>query len=356
MIHNLPEQPAPAAVQKMIHNLPAQPAPAAAAGSPPPLLRQCGPPVLAPPSPCPPALPLPLSRQNVALPSFGPKPPACYYELSDSNIFWMNSRPYWIHGTLGRGGFGCVYKVEMLIPFGMEVARDPASGALLFDEDGAVCVCRRSSSAASNAGEEDSSSGVGCTMQDSVWRRARSVEGAAASNERDVVDVAVERQSIARALIASQAAPASMRFSSPGLSGPPQKQAGFFRVSSSTEEEPLLSSRDDPPFSDTESANWYFGGAAADEAVGGENSAATSSDVFDVRASTNVFDVRAGRFVHGSSVFFALKIQGGRDARQMQLFLREVEQLRQLQGKECTICSIRRVVEGRVVVVWRSTK
>ena len=40
-----------------------------------------------------------------------------------------------IHGVLGRGGFATVFKVEMLVPFGLEVG-------LIFNEERLVAVPR----------------------------------------------------------------------------------------------------------------------------------------------------------------------------------------------------------------------
>lgn len=46
------------------------------------------------------------------------------YPATDANIFWLNSRPYWVHEQIGHGGFGDVFKAELLVPRGMEVAWD----------------------------------------------------------------------------------------------------------------------------------------------------------------------------------------------------------------------------------------
>ena len=50
--------------------------------------------------------------------------------------------------------------------------------------------------------------------------------------------------------------------------------------------------------------------------------------------SADVFEVRGDRFVQGSGVFFALKTQTGQSRKDMDFFLREVEQLQKLRGNE----------------------
>ena len=67
------------------------------------------------------------------------------YGVQDRRIFWLNDRPFWNHGVLGTGGFATVYKMEMLVPCGLEVGRD-ADGGLIFNEEGQVAVLRSSSS------------------------------------------------------------------------------------------------------------------------------------------------------------------------------------------------------------------
>ena len=71
---------------------------------------------------------------------------ACYeYDVTDCQLFWMNKRPYLVHGSVGKGAFGEVYKVEMMLPVGMEVRRHADAGAgrqtgdLVLEEDGKVC-------------------------------------------------------------------------------------------------------------------------------------------------------------------------------------------------------------------------
>ena len=68
------------------------------------------------------------------------RPPPGAYSTSDTGIFRMNGRPYWVHGLLGRGGFGEVFKVEMLLPEGLEVAFSENGDIEIDDEDGCVLV------------------------------------------------------------------------------------------------------------------------------------------------------------------------------------------------------------------------
>ena len=46
------------------------------------------------------------------------------FSLEDPALLWMNERPYRICRALGKGGFGYVTKVELLIPFGFRLALD----------------------------------------------------------------------------------------------------------------------------------------------------------------------------------------------------------------------------------------
>ena len=62
-----------------------------------------------------------------------------YFSMDDPTLFWMNRRPYRVCKALGRGGGGIVTKVELLIPFGFVVARDP-QGAPLWRAEDRCCV------------------------------------------------------------------------------------------------------------------------------------------------------------------------------------------------------------------------
>ena len=62
-------------------------------------------------------------------------PSEVYHDKTDPRIFWLNNRPLFIHGVLGKGGFATVFKVEMLVPFGCKVGRDD-NGGFIFDEKG----------------------------------------------------------------------------------------------------------------------------------------------------------------------------------------------------------------------------
>ena len=69
-----------------------------------------------------------------------PPPPPGAYEVTDPQLFWMNNRPFLLHRSVGKGGFGEVYKAEMMLPPGMEVSRNPRTGAFILDEQGRVEV------------------------------------------------------------------------------------------------------------------------------------------------------------------------------------------------------------------------
>ena len=77
-----------------------------------------------------------------------PPPPPGAYAVTDPQLFWMNNRPFLLHRPIGKGGFGEVFRAEMMLPPGMEVSRDPTTGALILDEHGRVEVrlTRRSAS------------------------------------------------------------------------------------------------------------------------------------------------------------------------------------------------------------------
>ena len=65
-------------------------------------------------------------------------PPNCY-AASDARIFWLSRRPYWIHRLLGKGGFGEVYEVEMLLPQGLAVNWNE-NGDFNFDDEGCIML------------------------------------------------------------------------------------------------------------------------------------------------------------------------------------------------------------------------
>ena len=75
-------------------------------------------------------------------------PPPGAYSPTDPQLFWMNNRPFLLHRSVGKGGFGEVFRAEMMLPPGMEVSRDPTTGAFILDEQGRVEVrlTRRSAS------------------------------------------------------------------------------------------------------------------------------------------------------------------------------------------------------------------
>lgn len=78
-----------------------------------------------PPSGRPPSVRPPSVRDHGGVTVVHPVPPVADDPI---RIFWMNCRPFWIHNVIGSGGFGTVYKVELLVPAGLEVSRDSQVG------------------------------------------------------------------------------------------------------------------------------------------------------------------------------------------------------------------------------------
>ena len=68
------------------------------------------------------------------------RPPPGAYSIYDMRLFRMNGRPYWVHGPLGKGGFGEVFKVEVLLPAGLEVAFSEKGDIEIDEEDGCMFV------------------------------------------------------------------------------------------------------------------------------------------------------------------------------------------------------------------------
>ena len=85
---------------------------------------------------------------------------------SDTGIFWLNNRPYWLGRLLGRGGFGEVHEVEMLVPHGLEVDWDE-DGGLQFDENGGIVL--REAGASSESSVQGGDVGNGAGTEEQPW-------------------------------------------------------------------------------------------------------------------------------------------------------------------------------------------
>ena len=126
-----------------------------------------------------------------------PPRPVGAYDGTDPQLFWMNNRPFVLHRSIGRGGFGEVYRAEMLLPPGLEVNRDPTTGGFITDEAGRIEVVRQARTPEDPLRTEATSSPSGPAPPPS----AESTEN---------IDVSDEE--VAKALELSEAAPASMKF------------------------------------------------------------------------------------------------------------------------------------------------
>ena len=59
--------------------------------------------------------------------------------INDARVAWVKDRPYFVHKPLGRGGFGQVLQVELLVPAEMRCVLD-ANGDFLVDGEGLLLL------------------------------------------------------------------------------------------------------------------------------------------------------------------------------------------------------------------------
>ena len=110
----------------------------------------------------------------------------------------MNNRPLLLHRSVGKGGFGEVYRAEMMLPPGLEVNRDPSTGGFISDGAGRIEVRHQQRAPDDPLPTEVTSSSSG---------PASSSPAESTENTGIIPDAEV-----ASALELSEAAPASMNF------------------------------------------------------------------------------------------------------------------------------------------------
>ena len=117
--------------------------------------------------------------------------------MTDPQLFWMNHRPFLLHRSVGKGGFGEVYRAEMMLPPGMDVNRNPTTGGFISDETGRIEVVRQQR-----------------TPDDPLLTEDRSSPSDPASSTEVIENTGVpdDDEEVAKALELSEAAPASMNF------------------------------------------------------------------------------------------------------------------------------------------------
>ena len=185
------------------------------------------------------------------------------YSTADPNILRMNGRPYWVHGLLGKGGYGEVFTVEMLLPAGLEVA---------FSENGDIKI-----------DAED-----GCMLLK-------------------------PKKSVCEPQETGRLPPAEVVDLSSTFPYPPSTWSSF--GDASLAEEFRTTEHDD-----------------REEPSRQDHGQATSS----VPPTTQRLDPRSltGPFIYSSGVFLALKMQAARSAKELALFVGEVENMRFLMGEQ----------------------
>ena len=204
-------------------------------------------------------------------------PPPGAYSTSDMRIFQMNGRPYWVHGPLGKGGCGEVFKVEVLLPAGLEVA---------FSENGDIEI-----------DEED-----GCML-------VRPKQTAAEPGEPQETDQ----------LPPADATDLSSTFPLPPSWSTFGEWSTFGDVSLSPEDDARRTEQDDL------------------QELGGQDHGQATSSVPPTTLQRLDHRSPTGHFVYSSGVFLALKMQSARSAKELALLVEEVENLRFLKGEQGVI-------------------
>ena len=194
-------------------------------------------------------------------------PPNCY-TASDARIFWLSRRPYWIHRLLGKGGFGEVYEVEMLLPQGLAVNWEE-NGDFNFDDEGCIMLKE----------QEDSPSEDPVLGGTGTGRRTPPVSGTGCFQEQ-------------------QESSCSPRASAVGAASSPAPEEGALPLALS-----MVSLSPARP-------------------VNTDSVSAPVALISDQQHSVG--------FLQGSGAFFALKIQSARNPKQLEVMVQEVENLKLL--------------------------
>ena len=248
-----------------------------------------------------------VSSRPPSPPKQHPRPPPAPWEqglphpdarsTTDPELFWLNRRPFLIHTSCGKGAFGDVFKVEMMVPLGYEVARD-ADGFPVFEENGLVAV-RPSSS------EEPPTHGR--TSIHGAWspEDAGGPPGGAAGHP------GAAGSSYANTGVSYESS--SFLFPSNGASSWNDEEAQALAALELSENSPEAMS--------------FFKVSGAE--AGAPTTVVDRPEPEDV---AHDFIVDQAQFVVGCGVFFALKIQAAQTDQMMKFFTQEIENLRALQG------------------------
>ena len=258
-------------------------------------------------------------------PEVAPCPPECY-RSTDANVLWVNSRPYKLNRLLGKGGFGEVHEVELLLPYGLEVDWDE-SGNVRFNEDGYIML---------NRSQEEN-------------RGRNHVEDAVAASENDQqCPSEAQVKSLPSSVFPFQLSMTpseSMWFSLVGRNGGVSNhgQGGSKRPASPSASAPIPSANHGQggskrPASPSAPALAANHGQSGSKRPASPSTPAPGDGPSPSRgtASHNPpcdFPVASDLFLQGSGLFSALKIQSARSQKELDSLVKEVENLRLLSGE-----------------------
>ena len=214
-------------------------------------------------------------------------PPGCY-RATDEEIFWLNQRPYTMHRLLGRGGFGEVHEVEMLLPCGLEVDWDDNLN-VKFDEEGCIML-KESVDDARSSGEK--------VRHQQSSSEAHQLNKSVSSSSESPLSQSQMRTSLEP----------TMCFSHDVEDNGPPRSTPAVREGQNLEKASL----DEDTVEAIDSATHH---------VPGEEKM-----IYD-------FPVVSDTILQGSGVFFALKIQSARNKEHLETLVQEVEAMRVLSGE-----------------------